>query len=99
MLKMTRAFRKDPDRYMSATATYTVEDTRGPGQINTRMGNLWRPDNRYPGDWMMRRHESGGVELTFTGSQHNSKEIKKIIPADQVDRFILSLLECREWPT
>lgn len=80
---------------MHSTVVHTVTDVRGPGEVNFRTGRLWRGDRRYPGDWMVRRHESGGVEMTFTGSQHNSKDVVKVIAAEHVDKLILSLLEVR----
>lgn len=96
MIRMNRQTYKTGE--MEITAVYSVGDTRGPGEVNFRSGVCWRSDSRYPGDWMVRRHETGGIEITYTGSQHNSKDIVKVIPPEQVDRFILSILECREWP-
>lgn len=95
MIHIEKHVTKDPNRDMTATVIHTVSVTYEAGSFNSRAGHLWRPDNRYPGDWMIRRHESGGAEITFTGSQHNSKEIKKIIPEREIDRVILSLLEVR----
>lgn len=74
--------------------TYVVVETREAGSVNFRTGPLApRDDNRYPGDWSVRRHESGGLELTFTGSQHNSRDVVKVIPPNRADHFILSCLE------
>lgn len=74
---------------------YRVTDYSYMPSVNFRTGPCWRSDNRYPGDWMVRRHESGGVEITFTGLTHRSKDIVKVIDARYVDKFILSLLEVR----
>jgi hypothetical protein len=76
---------------------YTVIKDYGATGVNTRTGPLWRPDRRFPGEWMVRRHETGGIELTFTGARHDSPSLVKVVPPDQVDRFILSCLDVRSW--
>lgn len=96
MIEITKNVERGGIGLMSRTFTYTVKAIMGEGAVNFRMGRLWRPDNRYPGDWALRRHESGGVEITFNGTTNRSKPIIKIIDHQDVDKFILSLLEVRK---
>jgi hypothetical protein len=52
--------------------------------------------NRFPGDLILRRHESGGIELRFTGLRTNSKDrLIAVIPKQAVDSFIVILLLLR----
>lgn len=76
------------------SSAYIVEGFFRVPSVNTRTGPLWRPDNRFPGEWMVRRHEEGGIEISFTALRHGAKPRKPIVvPKDQVDRFIYSCLE------
>lgn len=64
--------------------------------VNMRTCKLWRPDNRYPGTMMVRRHESDGVELSFDAIRHGARPRPPIVVApESVDTLILSLLEVR----
>jgi hypothetical protein len=76
------------------SAAYLVEAFYRIPNVHFRTGRCWNPSNRGVRDWMMRRHESGGLEITFGGPQHNSKDIVKVIDPDAVPSFILSCLEC-----
>jgi len=71
------------------------------GDVNARMCKLWRSDSRYPGFISIRRHESGGVELSFDALRHGGKEPRaiEVVAPENVDKLILSLLEVRagEW--
>lgn len=81
--------------FTNLRTVYEVWDSRGPGDVNTRMGHLWRPDNRYPGDWAIRRHESGGTELVIRGP--GGKRQAFVFPPHEADRVILSMLDVREF--
>jgi hypothetical protein len=79
----------------ATTSAYRVTDTRGPGDVNFRMHRLWRADNRYSGIVCVRRHESGGLELSFDALRHGAKPRPPVVVAeDQVRAFVLSCLEC-----
>lgn len=75
---------------------WEVEQHRSEGAVNFRMHKLWRPDNRYPGTMTVRRHESGGVELSFDALRHGAKPRPPVVVApEHVDKLIVSLLEVR----
>lgn len=77
---------------------YTVIEARQIGSVNFRQIPLWRPDNRYPGYTFVRRHESGGIELSFDAIRHGAKPKPPIVIApEHVDHFILSCLEVRDY--
>jgi hypothetical protein len=95
MIEITKVIDKRDDSMFTRVFSYLVKATFTGGSVNFRTGRLWRPDNRYPGDWSVRRHESGGIEFTFNGVTHRSKPIVKVIDKKDVDGLILSLLECR----
>lgn len=68
--------------------------------VLTRSGVLWRPDDRFGGDWFVRRHESGGLEISFSAIRHGARPRPPIvIPASGVDKFIVSCITVRggEW--
>jgi hypothetical protein len=80
----------------SPSAEYRVRTWIRLPNVNFRMHRLWRSDNRYPGTVSVRRHESGGLELSFDALRHGAKPRPPVIIApDQVDPFILSCLEVR----
>jgi hypothetical protein len=95
MIKVS--FDVERDRF-AQTRSWTITDVRGPGSVNTRTGPLWRADGRYPGEWRVRRHESGNAEMSFTAQRQGGKDLVKIIPVNQIDRLVLSLLEMRPLP-
>jgi hypothetical protein len=95
MIEITKVIDKRDDSMFTRAFSYLVKVTFTDGSVNFRTGRCWHPDNRYPGDWAVRRHESGGVEITFGGTTHRSRPIVKVIDQKDVDGLILSLLECR----
>ncbi len=81
----------------ACTSAFRVSVSMGPSEVNFRVMNLWRPDNRYPGSVTVRRHESGGLEFSFDALRHGAKPRPPIVVApNHVRKFILSCLECCE---
>lgn len=78
------------------TDAWRITSIRPGASVYNREVSLWRPDNRYPGAMFTRRHESGGLELSFDALRHGAKAKPPIIiPERNVDRFILHCLLVR----
>lgn len=81
----------------SRMAAWRITQWLSAGSVNFRSHRLWRKDNRYPGTVAVRRHECGGLELSFDALRHGAKPRPPVVidPAD-VDPFIVSCLEVRQ---
>lgn len=81
----------------ATTSAYRVSVSHGPGEVNFRTCKLWRADNRYHGYVMIRRHESGGLELSFDALRHGAKPRPPVIVAQEsVRAFICTPDEVEE---
>lgn len=77
---------------------YTLRVTRPVATVHTNYLSLWRPDNRFPGEWSVMRHTPGVLKIQPSASRYGAKEPKPTyIHQHSVDKLIHLLLALRSW--